>query len=134
MHKTLYTESTLLNFSKRGINSNSSESFMSSNHDLTGTCKERQKTARTLVQQTKTDIEVQALNCNRINLQFDAYRWLILLLALFQSHVDPQSGANGSVLGNKASPNICKTLNRKTNIQLKSSVQSLPHYLDGRCN
>lgn len=34
---TVYTLSTLLNFSKNGIKSNSSESVMSSNHDATGT-------------------------------------------------------------------------------------------------
>lgn len=39
LRSTVYTLSTLLNFSKNGIKSNSSESVMSSNHDATGTCK-----------------------------------------------------------------------------------------------
>uniref|UniRef100_A0A182QYG7 Uncharacterized protein n=1 Tax=Anopheles farauti TaxID=69004 RepID=A0A182QYG7_9DIPT len=37
LHSTLYTESTLLSFSNSGIKSSSSESWMSSNHDFTGT-------------------------------------------------------------------------------------------------
>lgn len=37
LHSTVYTLSTLLSFSKNGIRSSSSESFMSSNHDATGT-------------------------------------------------------------------------------------------------
>lgn len=38
LHNTVYTLSILLNFSKNGIKSNSSESVMSSNHEATGTC------------------------------------------------------------------------------------------------
>lgn len=38
LRNTVYTLSTLLNFSKNGIKSNSSESVISSNHDATGTC------------------------------------------------------------------------------------------------
>lgn len=41
LHKIVYTESTLLNFSNNGIKSRSSESVVSSNHDLTGTLKEK---------------------------------------------------------------------------------------------
>lgn len=37
LHKIVYTESTVLNFSKSGIKSSSSESDTSSNHDFTGT-------------------------------------------------------------------------------------------------
>lgn len=41
LHSMLYTESTLLSFSKSGIKSSSSESEVSSNHDLTGTLNEK---------------------------------------------------------------------------------------------
>lgn len=37
LHNTVYTLSILLSFSKNGIRSRSSESFMSSNHEATGT-------------------------------------------------------------------------------------------------
>ena len=39
---TVYTLSTLLRFSRNGIKSNSSRSFMSSNQDATGTWKRRE--------------------------------------------------------------------------------------------
>lgn len=42
LHKIVYTESTLLSFSKSGIKSSSSESDASSNHDFTGTYNDKE--------------------------------------------------------------------------------------------
>lgn len=38
LHRSVYTLSTLLSFSKKGIKSSNSESVISSNHEATGTC------------------------------------------------------------------------------------------------